>query len=136
MILVVVNGYELSEREQHLNVVSLPSLEKLAKEILPKDGFDFIRGGSEDEWTLRENTIAFNHTQILPHVLSNIGNPETKTSIFGLPLDTPIVMAPAAAQGVARHNFSNYILAKTTVLTNFYLIKRRPVLKPSSLQLI
>lgn len=101
MILVVVNGYELSDREQHLNVVNLPSLEKLAKEILPKDGFDFIRGGSEDEWTLRENTIAFNHTQILPHVLSNIGNPETKTSIFGLPLDTPIVMAPAAAQGVA-----------------------------------
>jgi len=49
MILVVVNGYELSEREQHLNVVNLPSLEKLAKEILPKDGFDFIRGGSEDE---------------------------------------------------------------------------------------
>ena len=98
MILVVVNGYELSEREQHLNVVNLPSLEKLAKEILPKDGFDFIRGGSEDEWTLRENTIAFNHTQILPHVLSNIGNPETKTSIWS-PLDTPIVMATGSSAG-------------------------------------
>lgn len=99
--MAVINGYELSEREQSLNVINLPSLENLAKEILPKGGFEFIRGGSEDEWTLRENTIAFDRVQILPHVLSNISEPETKTSIFGLQLDTPLVMAPAAAQGIA-----------------------------------
>lgn len=29
--MAVINGYELSEREQSLNVINLPSLENLAK---------------------------------------------------------------------------------------------------------
>ncbi|GAY72385.1 lactate oxidase [Lentilactobacillus kosonis] len=99
--MTVINGYEQSDREEKLNVLNLPSLEAEAKKIIPTGGFGYISGGSEDEWTLNHNSEAFNHVQIVPRALTNMENPSTATSIFGLDLKTPIMMAPAAAQGLA-----------------------------------
>ncbi|MFC6322394.1 lactate oxidase [Companilactobacillus baiquanensis] len=96
-----VNGYIQSDREEKIDVLNLASLEKRAEKIIPAGGFGYISGGSEDNWTLKENTEAFNHAQIVPRVLSDIDDPQTKTSIFGIDLDTPIMMSPAAAQGLA-----------------------------------
>ncbi|KRK48679.1 L-lactate oxidase [Secundilactobacillus kimchicus JCM 15530] len=99
--MAIINGYEQSENEKELDILNLPSLEAQAKEIIPKGGFGYIVGGSEDEWTLHANRSAFTHKQIVPKALSNIENPLTDTSVFGLNLKTPIMMAPAAAQGLA-----------------------------------
>lgn len=99
--MTVINGYEQSDREQKLSILNLPSLEAEAKKIIPAGGFGYISGGSEDEWTLAANTSAFNHAQIVPKALSDIENPDLSTSIFGINLKTPIMMAPAAAQGLA-----------------------------------
>jgi L-lactate oxidase len=99
--MTIVNGYEQSDREQKLDILNLPSLEQEAKKIIPAGGFGYISGGSEDEWTLHANTSAFNHAQIVPKALSNIDHPDTRTSIFGIDLKTPVMMAPAAAQGLA-----------------------------------
>lgn len=96
-----INGYTQSDNEQKLDILNLPSLEEDAKKIIPTGGFGYISGGSEDEWTLSENTKAFNHAQIVPHVLSDIDDPQTNTSIFGIDVKTPIMMSPAAAQGLA-----------------------------------
>ncbi|MCP0886652.1 lactate oxidase [Ligilactobacillus sp. WILCCON 0076] len=99
--MTVINGYEQSDREEKLDILNLPSLEKKAKDIIPTGGFGYISGGSEDEWTLQENTTAFNHVQIIPRSLTDMENPNTETSLFGNKLSTPIMMAPAAAQGLA-----------------------------------
>ncbi len=99
--MTVINGYEQSDREQKLDILNLPSLEEQAKAIIPTGGFGYIVGGAEDNWTLRQNTKAFAHAQIVPKALSNIENPDLSTSIFGIPLKTPVMMAPAAAQGLA-----------------------------------
>ncbi|MFD1418497.1 lactate oxidase [Companilactobacillus keshanensis] len=96
-----INGYIQSDREEKIDVLNLASLEKRAEEIIPTGGFGYISGGSEDNWTLKENTEAFNHVQIVPRVLSDIDDPQTKTSILGINLETPIMMSPAAAQGLA-----------------------------------
>jgi L-lactate oxidase len=101
IIMTVINGYEQSDREQKLNIVNLPSLEAEAKKIIPTGGFGYIAGGSEDDWTLSANTKAFNHAQIVPKALSNIEQPDLSTSIFGIDLKTPVMMAPTAAQGLA-----------------------------------
>lgn len=97
----MTNGYEQNENEQALDILNLPQLEADAKKIIPTGGFGYISGGSEDEWTLRANRTAFQHRQIVPKALSNIENPQTDTTVFGLNLKTPIMMAPAAAQGLA-----------------------------------
>ncbi|KRN25859.1 l-lactate dehydrogenase (FMN-dependent)-like alpha-hydroxy acid dehydrogenase [Lacticaseibacillus camelliae DSM 22697 = JCM 13995] len=101
IIMTLTNGYEQSDREQKLNIVNLPSLEAEAKKIIPTGGFGYIAGGSEDDWTLRQNTAAFGHLQIVPKALSNIEQPSLATHVFGLDLKTPIMMAPTAAQGLA-----------------------------------
>ncbi|WDF82680.1 lactate oxidase [Lacticaseibacillus pabuli] len=99
--MTVVNGYEQSDREQDLDILNLPSLEAEAKKIIPTGGFGYIEGGSEDNWTLAENTKAFEHAQIVPKALSDMEDPDLSTSIFGIDLKTPVMMAPTAAQGLA-----------------------------------
>ncbi|WP_334328607.1 lactate oxidase [Companilactobacillus sp. HBUAS59699] len=95
------NGYFQNDNEKEIKVLNLPSLEAEAEKIIPKGGFGYISGGSEDNWTLKANTEAFNHVQIVPRVLSDIDDPQTNTSIFGIDVKTPIMMSPAAAQGLA-----------------------------------
>ncbi|KEI50949.1 lactate oxidase [Enterococcus faecium UC8668] len=63
--------------------------------------FGYIRGGSEDEWTMKENTTFFNTKKIMPRILRGIDSADLHTSVFGIELDTPIIQAPSAAQGLA-----------------------------------
>lgn len=76
-------------------------MEERAKQIIPTGGFGYIVGGSENNWTLKANRKAFTHKQIVPRALNNIENPSLDTNVFGIPLKTPIMMAPTAAQGLA-----------------------------------
>lgn len=99
--MTMINGYEQSDREEKIDILNLESLEKRAEEIIPAGGFGYIAGGSEDELTLKQNRMAFHHRQIAPKALSGIEKPELNTEIFGIPLNTPVMMAPAAAQGLA-----------------------------------
>lgn len=43
--MTVINGYEQSDREEHINVLNLASLEKRAQAIIPTGGFGYIVGG-------------------------------------------------------------------------------------------
>jgi L-lactate oxidase len=93
--------YKQSQAEQKLDIIDLNDLEEQAAKVIPVGGFGYIAGGSEDEWTLRENTVAFDRRNIIPRVLTGVENPSLDTSIFGIPLKLPIIMAPCAAQGLA-----------------------------------
>lgn len=99
--MTVTNGYVQSDREEKISIVNLPALAEEAKKIIPQGGFGYIVGGSEDEWTLKENTSAFDKVQIVPRMLTGVENPSTQTSIFGVDISMPIIMSPAAAQGLA-----------------------------------
>lgn len=93
--------YTTSKEEHPIKIVNLSSLEKAVKEDMDKGAFGYIRGGSEDEWTLRENTQAFSKKKIIPRVLQGIDHADLSTELFGIPLKTPIIQAPSAAQGLA-----------------------------------
>lgn len=62
--------YEASTAENHVDIVNLASLEGRVKDHMSneKGAFGYIRGGAEDEWTLNENTEAFNDKEIMPRV--------------------------------------------------------------------
>lgn len=96
--------YKAPSKVREIEVVNTYDLEKQAREILPKSGFDYIAGGAGDEYTLLQNIEAFNLKRILPRVLADVEYPETKTSIFGHELPTPIIMAPIAAHGLAHES--------------------------------
>ena len=76
--------------------LNLHDLEPLAKEKLPAPIFDFIAGGAEDEVTLRANRAAFEAITFRPRVLVDVSNVDTSTTVLGLTLPFPVMLAPVA----------------------------------------
>ena len=95
------NVYNAPSAEQELQVVNTALLEAHARNVVPKNGFDHISGGSGDEFTLKQNTSAWLHKKILPRVLANVAHPDSSTSLLGIDLKVPFIMAPIAAHGLA-----------------------------------
>ncbi|HAT55797.1 MAG TPA: lactate oxidase [Lactobacillus sp.] len=96
--------YQASTDEKKLHIDDLASLEPLVKARMEPGAFGYIQGGAETEWTMRENTAAFDHAQIVPRVLRNLENPDLHTKFWGVDLDTPMIDAPAAAHGLLHVN--------------------------------
>ncbi|HGN1329107.1 TPA: lactate oxidase [Proteus mirabilis] len=95
--------YKASTAEHPIKIVNLDTLENQVKENMDKGAFGYIRGGAEDENNLRSNTSAFNKKYIMPRALQGIefSDLNLKTEFLGIKLDTPIIQAPMAAQGLA-----------------------------------
>lgn len=94
-------AYYTSNEEHPIDIVNIASLEARVKARMERGAFGYIRGGAEDEWTMRENTRAFNDVKIAPRVLQGISHADLSTSVFGIDLKTPIIEAPSAAHGLA-----------------------------------
>jgi 4-hydroxymandelate oxidase len=71
-------------------------LEAAARARLPQAVFDYISGGSEDESTMRANVAAWEQMELWPHVLRDVANVSTATSVLGRPVTTPVVASPTA----------------------------------------
>ena len=54
------------------NCHNIAMLRGRAKSKLPAPMFHYIDGGSDDEWTLRRNTAAFEDWELMPRYLRNI----------------------------------------------------------------
>ncbi|MCO6545708.1 MAG: alpha-hydroxy-acid oxidizing protein [Gilliamella sp.] len=94
-------SYHTSNEEHAIEIVNIASLEALVKARMEAGAFGYIRGGAEDEWTMRENTLSFNRKKIIPRVLQGIDRADLSTKLWDISLKTPIIQAPSAAQGLA-----------------------------------
>ena len=84
------------------NVAKAYSIEDLrlsAKRRLPRAIFDFFDGGAEDEVTLRDNQAAYKRMRLLPKVLTDVSEIDTRTVILGQSAELPIAIAPTGAVG-------------------------------------
>ena len=63
----------------------------LAKRRLPAPVFHYLDGGADDEWSLRRNTEAFNDYELQPAQLSDVSSVSMQTSLFGQPIDWPVM---------------------------------------------
>jgi len=82
--------------------VNIEDLRRLAKRRLPRAIFDFFDGGAEDEVTLRENRAAFERVRLLPKVLVNVAEVDTRTTLFERPLNLPLAVAPTGGISAGR----------------------------------
>ena len=73
---------------------NIADLRQLARRRLPGPIFDYIDGGADDEVTLERNMSAFSTYEIVPDVLTEVSSIETRTTLFGEPLDWPLMLAP------------------------------------------
>jgi len=72
-----------------------------ARRHLPHTVFEFIDGGAEDEFTLRENRRAFDDLAFKPRVLAGNGRRDLSVEILGEELALPVITAPTGLPRLA-----------------------------------
>src|SRR6266567_2993173 len=75
--------------------------ELLAKERMDPASWDFYAGGSDDEITLRANQADFARIRLRPRMLVDVTHCDTSTSVLGLPVPMPILIAPTSMHCLA-----------------------------------
>lgn len=81
--------------------VTVDDFEPVARELLPKDVYDYYAGGAGDEWTLRENRAAFDRWVIRPRMLAGVTERDLTTEVLGTRVAFPVLVAPWAYQRLA-----------------------------------
>ena len=69
----------------------------MAKRRLPRMVFDYIDGGAEREWTLRENMRAFEDVMFRPRSAVATAACDLRTTVLGLPIELPLILAPVGS---------------------------------------
>lgn len=77
-----------------LRAVSVEDLRELAYRRLPRVVFNYIDGGAEGEWTLRENRRAFDAVTFRPRQAVAVPSSDLRTRVLGLELSMPLLLAP------------------------------------------
>ncbi|EFJ37710.1 hypothetical protein SELMODRAFT_402239 [Selaginella moellendorffii] len=102
-------------------VVNVDEYEDLARVKMPKMYYDFYAGGAEDKWTLRENRSAFSRIRIRPQVLVDVSHTDLTTSVLGLKIACPIMVAPTALHKLA-HPEGELATARATAAANTVMV--------------
>jgi len=79
------------------NAVTIADLRLMAKRRLPQMVFDYIDGGAEREWTLRENMRAFEDVMFRPRSAVATATCDLTTTVLSLPIDLPLILAPVGS---------------------------------------
>jgi len=77
--------------------VNIADLRLMAMRRLPKMVFDYIDGGAEREWTLRENMRAFEDVMFRPRSAVATPKCDLSTTVLGLNIDLPLILAPVGS---------------------------------------
>ena len=81
--------------------VNLYDFEAAALARLPRPTRDYFCGGANDEITLERNRAAYEAIPIHYRVLRDVSHRDLSTSVLGIPLSMPIVVAPTACHQLA-----------------------------------
>ena len=76
--------------------INLRDYETLAQATMDSRVWDYYSGGSDDELTLQANCTAFERLRLRPRVLVDAGECSLSTTVLGLPISMPIMVAPTA----------------------------------------
>jgi L-lactate dehydrogenase (cytochrome) len=93
---------EANAAERRLaRAASVADLRRIAKQRLPSGVFHYIDGGAEDERTLAANEAAFAAVTFRPRVLAGHTSVDVQSTILGVPLAYPLVLAPCGFVRIA-----------------------------------
>ena len=79
------------------SAVTIEDLRLMAMRRLPRMVFDYIDGGAEREWTLRENSRAFQDVLFRPRSAVATRSCDITATVLGTKIAMPIVLAPVGS---------------------------------------
>jgi isopentenyl diphosphate isomerase/L-lactate dehydrogenase-like FMN-dependent dehydrogenase len=105
--------------------VNVADVRTIARRRLPRMIFDLIDGGAEGEVTMRANEAAFSDWEFRPRTLVDVSERHLRTTVAGLELDAPILLAPAAGTRVV-HPEAELAVARAAASRNVpYVVTAR-----------
>jgi L-lactate dehydrogenase (cytochrome) len=79
------------------HIVNIADLRAAAKKRLPKVVFDYIDGGADAEWTLRENSRVFDDVPLRPRSAVDTPKVDLRTTVLGQSIELPFLLAPVGS---------------------------------------
>lgn len=76
-------------------------LEQAAAEAMSAEAFAYVAGGAGTESTVRENREAFERWRIVPRMLRDVGDRDTRVELFGATLPSPLLLSPVGVLEMA-----------------------------------
>ncbi len=76
--------------------INIFELEARARERMELQSFDYYASGAHDEVTLRANRAAFERLAIAYRVLVDVSRRDPATTVLGMPVSMPMLVAPTA----------------------------------------
>ncbi len=83
--------------EDRMTVVNIADLRRIAKKRLPRVVFDYIDGGADTEWTMRENARVFDDVMLRPRSAVATPSVDMRTTVLGATIDLPFLLAPVGS---------------------------------------
>jgi L-lactate dehydrogenase (cytochrome) len=78
-------------------IVNVADLRMAAKKRLPRAVFDYIDGGAEAEWTMRENSRVFDDVIFRPGSAVATKSCALRTTVLGENIELPFILAPVGS---------------------------------------
>lgn len=83
------------------SLVNVEDYRKAARKRLPNMVWHFVDGGADDLVTRDDNRAAFSRWSLRPRVLAGVAEPDLATKVAGVPVTSPILLAPTGFTGLA-----------------------------------
>jgi (S)-mandelate dehydrogenase len=80
--------------------VTIADLRERALRRVPGFVFEYVEGGAEDEFALRNNRDAFDALQFIPATLVNTEARHQRVTLFGKEVASPLIVGPTGGNGV------------------------------------
>src|SRR5439155_10100925 len=74
-------------------IVNIADLREAAKKRLPRVVFDYIDGGADAEWTLRENARVFDDVTFRPRSAVATAGIDLRTNVLGTTIECAFLLA-------------------------------------------
>ncbi len=101
--------------------VSPDALERAAERVLTPEAFHYVAGGAGGERTARQNIAEFDRWHLVPRMMRDIHERDTRVELFGQRIPAPLLLAPIGALEVVRPD-AELALARAAVATGIPLI--------------
>lgn len=112
----------------------LPSLAQAAataRSRLATDVWDYYDTGAGDETARAEATVAWSRYRLRPRVLRPVGTVDTRTTVLGRPVSTPLLVGPAALHGLAAPGAEAATAEGTSGAGSLMVLSTRSTLPPA-----
>jgi L-lactate dehydrogenase (cytochrome) len=72
----------------------ISDLRACARRLTPRPVFDYVEGGSDEEFSMAANREAFTRWQFRPRTLVDVSTVDTSTKVLGRALPLPLILGP------------------------------------------